>query len=253
MNYAELTKSYFKAQIDRVLRSRISIANREANTAAGRVVPQEADIPIGVGRQLTAAVMFLDICSFSDRSSDDFASQSNNLRVLTFFFAEMIKVIEDYGGVVEKNTGDGLMAYFPESPLSEPVKATQKAVACALTMFAINEQALNVIVESSSLPKIDFRICIDYGKITVAKVGAKSGFNGIVAIGTTANVANKMLKIAKENELLLGARALIGLPASWQAKFVSIVNESSGFFFVNTQEPYKLFRYTGRWIIPPIQ
>ena len=36
------------------------------------------------------------------------------LAALNLFFSELVKVAEDYGGTVEKNTGDGLMAYFDE-------------------------------------------------------------------------------------------------------------------------------------------
>jgi adenylate cyclase len=37
------------------------------------------------------------------------------LRVLNLYFSEMIKIAEEYGGTVEKNTGDGLMAYFEDN------------------------------------------------------------------------------------------------------------------------------------------
>ena len=34
--------------------------------------------------------------------------------MLSLFFSEMIRVVGDYGGTVEKNTGDGIMAYFAQ-------------------------------------------------------------------------------------------------------------------------------------------
>jgi len=42
------------------------------------------------------------------------------LRVLNLFFTEMIRIVEDYGGAVEKNTGDGLMAYFEDRAADDP-------------------------------------------------------------------------------------------------------------------------------------
>jgi len=48
------------------------------------------------------------------------------------FWVKWVKIAEDYGGVVEKNTGDGLMAYFndgegtpPEGGCSRVIPDTQ--------------------------------------------------------------------------------------------------------------------------------
>lgn len=55
------------------------------------------------------------------------------LSALNLFFTEMMKIAEDYGGV-EKNTRDGLMAYFDDGM---DVAASKKTVACALTMMRL--------------------------------------------------------------------------------------------------------------------
>src|SRR5260370_41133856 len=111
MNYDGLEQSYWTSQIERVesLRSKIS-ARAAASAPIGRVIPDDDDLVIGTGRRLMLTVMFIDISKFSQRQSITANEQELMLRVLNLFFTEMIRIVEDYGGVVEKNTGDGLMA-----------------------------------------------------------------------------------------------------------------------------------------------
>ena len=111
MDYEALTSSYWGQQIQRVESLRLSINDR-SQIRPGRVVPENDDIVIGSGRRLNLAVLFLDISAFSARQSFTEGDQATVLRVLSLFFSEMVKIAEDYGGVVEKNTGDGLFAYF---------------------------------------------------------------------------------------------------------------------------------------------
>lgn len=147
------------------------------------------------------AIVFLDICDFSDRPSETLAEQELLLRVFNLFFTELIRIAEDYGGTVEKNTGDGLMAYFEEGGGDPPEDACKRAVAAALTMFYAKDKLINPLLSNSNIQPIVFRMGVDYGPVTVADVGAARRFRSLVAIGTTANVASKMLNRAGPNEL----------------------------------------------------
>ena len=193
--------------------------------------------------------MFLDICKFSSRPSWTETEQENLLQILSLFFTEMIRIVEDYGGTVEKNTGDGLMAYFTKNA-ADAVSSQQRAVAAAITMFAATEQIINPIIAGSNLQPVDFRVCLDHGPITVAQVGAARGFNGIVAIGATANIACKMLAHADPNTILLGSKGVTGLPLDWQMKFTALKATETGWFHTDTGAPYAFWQYNGRWNIP---
>lgn len=237
MSSAErLTKTYYQKQITRNLAAAAQIRTR-SEVANGRVIPEAADIPIHGGRRIEATVMFLDICKFSSRPSSTAADQENLLRILSLFFTEMIRIAEDFGGVLEKNTGDGLMAYFVKEP-NDPASAQQKAVAAALTMFTAAAQIVNPLIAGSGLRPIDFRICLDHGPITVAKVGAARGFNGVVAIGATANIASKMLAVADANSLLIGTTVISGLPSEWVRNYVQLKSAETGWEFTDTGAPY---------------
>lgn len=247
MNYDRLTSEYRRQQIFRVEAVRAKIAERDAVSSPGRVVPEDAELAIGTGRQLAMAVMFLDICGFSKRQSETLQQQDLVLRTLNLFFTETIRVAEDYGGTVEKNTGDGLMVYFEDNGGIPPGPGCKRAVACALTMLDTTEKLINPILVNSGIEPINFRIGIDYGLVTVAQIGAARRWGSLVAIGTTANIAGKMLSLAGVNEILLGHRAFDQLPPDWREQYCVLHTLNSGWVYDLLRLPYPVYRYFGRW------
>lgn len=247
MNYDGLAKTYWNTQIARIKRLRAKIAAR-AESPIGRVIPEDTDLAIGAGRRLNLTIMFIDISRFSSCRSVTANEQELMLRVLNLFFSEMIRIIEDYGGTVEKNTGDGLMAYFGDR-LSDgsSENSAKRAVACALTMAAANEYLISPILRATGVSPLEFRVTMDHGAITVAHLGAPQRFNANVAIGNAANFAAKMLGQVKPGEIALGAAARNQLPALWQTNWTTLSPISTGWVYADTNLPYPLYLYTGRW------
>lgn len=247
----ELTSAYARIQVERVRATLERIIARPSPVSSGRLIPVSSDIAIHDGRRIEATVLFLDICKFSNRPCETEEDQLLTMRILSLFFSEMIRIVEDFGGTVEKNTGDGLMAYFATSgPQGETIQ--QRATACALTMFFAAENLINPIITHSKHPQLDFRICMDHGNVTIAKVGAARRFNGIVAIGTTANIASKMLSIAGPNQLLVGNAVIVGLPDSWVENWARLETSNSGWVYESSGMSYPLWTYHGRWKVPQI-
>jgi adenylate cyclase len=246
MNYDGLQASYWNQQIERIESLRKKI-NERSQVVPGRVIPDDESLVVGSGRRMNLAILFLDISGFSGRASYTPEEQAANLRILNLFFSEMVKIAEDYGGVVEKNTGDGLLAYFEDLSSPLPVTATRRAVASSLTMFAANAVLINPILRNSSLPEISFRMSIDYGPVTLGLLGAPRRFNSIVAVGTPANFASKMLVHAKPGELVLGDQARLQLPLLSQVLSTELALANTGWTYTLTGLPYPLFRYTHRW------
>src|SRR5437870_134009 len=238
MNYDGLERSYWESQIQRVERLRQKISARAA-VQTGHVVPADTDLVIGEGRRLAATVLFIDISGFSSRPSGSEYEQQLMLRILNLFFTEMIKIIEDYGGAVEKNTGDGLMAYF-EEPSSAMLGDTsaKRAVACALTMDATNELLIAPILRATGVLPLQFRTVMDYGSVTIARIGAPQRFNANVAIGNIANFASRMLALIGPNEIALGSSARSRLPTYWQTAWTTLSPVKTGWTYLNSQLPY---------------
>jgi len=213
----------------------------------GRAVPGDDALVIGDGRRLSIAVMFIDICDFSKRNLETLEEQGLMLKVLNLFFTEMIRISEEYGGNVEKNTGDGLMVYFNDQEGNPPEVGSKRAIACALTMLASTNYLINPILRNSGVAAIEFRTSIDHGKITIAKIGAPRRFSANTAVGSTANFACKMLKHAGKNEIIIGENAKEQLPLQWQTNWVVQCQEPSGWTYIQSGLPYKIYKYIGRW------
>lgn len=241
-----LSHAYMQEQRNRVSSSIDQIIN-DRETKSGKVIPSEHSLRLNDGRRIPAAVLFLDICGFSDRYHCSEGEQDRELKALAIFFSELVRVINDYGGVVEKNTGDGLMAYF-EGPRDGEGGAPHKAIACSLTIFQVVEEVLNPAIAATGLQPFKFRICADFGDITIAKLGSSRLFNSIVAIGSHVNSPAKMLAKAKEGELLVGGYLAISLPTEWKNKFVNWNSPiESTYYYRQSGSPYYYFPYGGRW------
>lgn len=246
MNYDGLQDSYWRSQAERVTELRKKISDRPA-VGDGRVVPDDEALSLGDGRRLGMSVMFLDICGFSSRDMETAEEQDLTLRVLNLFFTEMIRVAEEYGGNVEKNTGDGLLVYFNDGEGDPPEKGTKRSVASALTMMAANTHLINPILRATPTKEIYFRVSIDYGFVTIARLGAARRFNANVAIGTTANFASKMLRHAGPGEIVIGEVARNQLPMEWRTLWTERMSVETGWVYRLSGLPYPLYRYTGRW------
>ena len=247
MDYDRLTSAYWQSQIQRLGQSRAAIEGRDAVIGEGRTIPGEADLVYGTGRRIQAAVLFLDISGFSGRPAENLREQDILLRALTFFFTEMVRVAEEYGGTVEKNTGDGLMAYFENGGGDPAELGSKRAVSAALTMSFVTDAAINAVMRNSSIDPIQFRIGIDYGWITVAKLGAARRFGSLAAVGTTANIACKMLDYGEPDDIVIGEAVKAQLPLDRQARFCVRVLRSSGWVYRLSGLEYPFYRYIGRW------
>lgn len=246
MAYQRYDWRYQQERKRRIAESATKIADRDEAVRAGRVVPDHADLPIGTGRRVKAAVLFIDICSFTNRPSNTAEEQEDLLRALSIFFSEMFRIVKDYDGVVEKNTGDGLMAYFADSADG---KGAERAVACAMTMMNSNVELTPYV--SKTADPFEFRVAIDYGPITVAQIGAPKLFGSIVAIGITANIASKMLRFAKANQIVIGEEVALELSDAWLG-FCKQVEVSTGFVYLSTQQNYSFYLFDALWKEPAI-
>ncbi len=241
------SSGYEEMQRRRIELTRVRIAQQNSTLNNGRIIPDPADLPIGRGRRIDASVLFLDISGFTNRPSGTASEQGDQVRVLSLFFSEIIRVVGDFGGTVEKNTGDGIMAYFARDG-ANGADVGHQALVCATYIFHAIDKFVNPIIIRSGLEEIRFRICIDRGPVTIARLGAARRFNHIVAVGSVANRTSKMLRHADPGDLLLGDSVLAGLPAQWVQDHVSLKTSETGWTYHDGRS-YGFWAFTGRWPI----
>jgi len=242
------TKRYVADVIDRANRRIQVLSDRIGDVTKGRVMPDLEQVTIGSGRQFPLAVLFLDICSFSSWPNWTPTEQRTVLAVMNVFMAEMVNVARDFGGTFEKNTGDGLMAYFGEGTSSNQERV-KPAVEAALVMHYVNDVYLSPWLLQNRAPAIRFRVGIDVGPVTIARVGLRGQESSIVAIGTPANIACKLMNLLPQGGVCIGNEVYLNLPNNW-GHFCRLCSQSSGFVYVTTQMPYPAWELNYRLSAP---
>jgi adenylate cyclase len=238
--------AYQNKCVDRLISRRAQLEDRVDASTQGRVIPEEDQLAIGEGKHFNEmAVLFLDICGFSNLPNWTTEEQKTVLKLLNLFMGEMLSIVRDFGGTFEKNTGDGLMAYFGEGAKTS-AEAVKPAVEAAVMMHYMNDTWISVIMNKLGLPPIKFRVGIDIGPITIARVAIHGGSHGgIVAIGTTANVACKLMKHIPDGGICMGEKTYKALPNGW-GQSCTPVDQQTGFVYITTQTAYPAWTLTYR-------
>jgi class 3 adenylate cyclase len=237
-------KSYLQSVIERADRRIDTVGDRVEGVVQGQAPPDPENVRIGSGKQYQLAVMFLDVSGFTKWASSNATEQKRVLYVMDIFMAEMLNVIRDHAGLFEKNTGDGLMAYFGADG-SSGEDAVRNAVEAAVLMHFVNDALISPWLVKKGLWSVRFRISIDYGTTTIAKLGIH-GTNSFVAIGSTPNIANRLLRLVPDG-IAIGNNVFNQLPQGWVLKTKELASDT-GFVYVATGLPYRGWELSHRMV-----
>ncbi|MGP1384873.1 MAG: CHASE2 domain-containing protein [Thainema sp.] len=156
--------------------------NRENLVSAGKLP----------GQKLTATLLFSDLKNFSTMAEQMPPEQL--LLILNQYLGEMTEVVQSNNGIINKFTGDGLLAVFgvPIERMQKEEVATDahNAVVSALKMGE-RLQTLNQIWRSQNLPELQMRVGIFTGPIVAGSLGGKDRMEYGV-IGDSVNVASRL-------------------------------------------------------------
>jgi adenylate cyclase len=160
------------------------------------------------GQKLIATMLFTDIQGFSTISEQ--MTPEALLDWLNEYLEVMTEEVQNFQGIINKFTGDGLLAVFgvpiPRLDGKEISQDAQRAVACALAMGDRLDQ-LNPIWQKRGLPSVQMRIGIFTGETVVGSLGGKNRLEYGV-IGDSVNIASRLESCAKERQVE-GCRILI--------------------------------------------
>lgn len=144
-----------------------------------------ADEPIGKPRQLSAAVLFVDIVGFTRYAASVPAGEA--MATLRSFFARMEKAVFEHRGTLDKYLGDGLMATFgtPEPGDSNALDALR----CARAMIASIE-AWNAERARGRQPPVKIGLGLHFGEVVLGNIGVDR--LEFAVIGDSVNVASRL-------------------------------------------------------------
>jgi adenylate cyclase len=120
-------------------------------------------------------------------------------QLLTEYFSEMVEIIFEHGGTLDKFVGDAIMALWgaPMAHADDPDRALRAAVAMQRGVARLNQHwAL------AGRPEIGVGIGINYGEVFAGNIGSHRRLEYTV-IGDAVNVANRLCSEAGPGEILV--------------------------------------------------
>ncbi len=147
-------------------------------------------------------VVFCDLRGFTAFS--ELGEPEEVMGVLQDYHTEMGQLIFEYGGTLERFTGDGLMVFFNDPiPCDDPSeKAVKMSVAMRDTVTELNSNW------KKRGYNLGFGIGVDKGYATLGRIGFEGRFD-YAAIGTVTNTASRLCDSAHPDQILISQKVLV--------------------------------------------
>jgi class 3 adenylate cyclase len=157
-------------------------------------MPEDA-LALG-GKRQTVCVLFADVRNFTHFAEQNEADKV--IEVINVYMSGLTEALHRHGGVLDKYTGDGLMAWFPVSEnLYDDLK---NAVHAALAM---RDAGLTISAQMPPEEQLDIGFGLHYGDAVVGLVGSEKLQINWTALGHTVVVSARLQTIALGGEVVI--------------------------------------------------
>lgn len=143
-------------------------------------------------------ICFIDIID-STKSTNDMMRSDMIQGYYSIFLNTMSNIIRNHNGRVIKNSGDGLLYYFPRTVNPDNESAFQDVLECGLSMIDENN-SLNNNLQNQGLSPVNYRISANYGKVELA-ISLNS--HNVDLFGPPVNVCSKINRFATSNQMII--------------------------------------------------
>jgi adenylate cyclase len=196
-----IKNSRFAERIRRESLVRSNFERYFAPNVAADIARQDGDIRLG-GERRPITVLFSDIRGFTaiaESMGPDAVAQ-----LLSEYFSEMVEVIFEHGGTLDKFIGDAVMALWgaPIAHSDDPDRALEAAVAMQRTIEELNRGWV-----ASGRPEIGVGIGISHGDVFAGNIGSHRRLEYTV-LGDAVNVAARLCAEAGPGEILVSEALL---------------------------------------------
>jgi class 3 adenylate cyclase len=211
-------------------------------------MPDLTHLIIGSARRMNAAILFFDLQDFTSTTSR--LSNEQTLYILNLIIRGTTKIVRHWGGTIEKNTGDGIMAIVGTETRFEEVIA-REAIECAMAIQYVMLKNINPILESNNLPVMGFRMGIDMEEVLISRLGIPRN-NFITVIGDAANRASALKSLAVKNGICIGENLANSLHPYLNRYLHEGTNPGWKWVKEPTNRPYRFFHYRCRFPEPRV-
>jgi adenylate cyclase len=142
-------------------------------------------------------IFFSDIRGFTPMSED--MSPDDIATLLTEYFTEMVEIVFEHSGTLDKFMGDAIMALWG-APIVHADDA-DRAMQCALDQLVVLEK-MNAKWKEQGRPPVAIGIGINFGEVFAGNIGSDRRLEYTV-IGDAVNTASRLCSSAGLNEILI--------------------------------------------------
>ncbi|MGB1012988.1 MAG: adenylate/guanylate cyclase domain-containing protein [Nannocystaceae bacterium] len=184
-----------------------TIIHRYLGEDLTRFVGGEGRLLREVATQRELSVLFADIRGFTRFSNQH--SPEEVFQTLNIYIGEMINVVSNHGGAVDKVIGDSVMAVFGLDERAESMEQRhRRAVQTGLEI--LKKTAATNQKRGPNEPKLHVGIGLASGSVLVGAVGSKER-RELSVFGQPVNLASRLQEIALPGEMVLDEATAIGL------------------------------------------
>ena len=160
-----------------------------AGTVATLGHPEYINLQAGESQTASAVVSFVDIRGVTKLS---FALESTELfRVIQALTEASIRAIQEGSGYIGEFTGDGVMAYFGDSSMSDE-EATLAALETTSLLFKSVDEIVNAELKEQGLDPIRIAAGMEFGEVLWSRIGVGE-VSQLKPIGTATFLAGKLV------------------------------------------------------------
>ena len=188
----------YAEQVRREATIRANFERYFAPRVAAEIAREQREVVAG-GERRPLAILFSDIRGFTALAEN--LSPEAVAMLLNQYFSEMVEIVFEHGGTLDKFIGDGLLALWG-APTAHPDDA-DRAVRAAIAMQRALA-TLNTRWHAEARPTLSIGIGISYGGVFVGNIGSHRRLEYSV-LGDTVNTAARLCAQAGEHEILVTA------------------------------------------------
>lgn len=201
----------------------------------------DAQLPKEGGQRREMSVFFSDLAGFT-RLCEGLAPDTA-VRFLNRYFALMAEVVRARQGIIDKYIGDSVMAFWGP-PFTAATDHAELCCRAALEQMARMEefraQLPEIIGVRFGLPRVEVRMGIASGEVTVGNIGSETA-RGFTVIGDKVNLASRLEQANK----FYGTRILVSEETRRLAGDVLTFREIDSLRVMGKQEPVRVFELLG--------